>query len=187
MHTNEPRQDPLTDLGYETRDVHYRSLAKVLIWFIVFVIANLVIGFVLLATGIHFNPFGMRLINIDAMSPVYAGKQNLESDKRKIPGEPYPMVQSNLSTRVDIQTMRQEEETRLKGYGYANGEHTRASIPVDRAMEMVAGGQSISTGNSVDAVTKGNTTDQRKDSVPGVTTEAPVSKEIKSIPAPAKK
>ena len=183
MHTNEPRQDPLTDLGYETRDVHYRPLMKIFIWFLVFVVSNLVIGYVLLSSGIHFLG-----LNIDAMSPVYSGKQNLESTSRKIPSAPFPMVQSNIGTHVDIQSMRQEEEARLKQYAFADDAHSKAIIPVDKAMSLVASGVGIKTGNDVTAESKGNTTDQRKDAVPGVTTDpASPAKPVEKMPAPTAK
>ena len=166
MHTNEPRQDPLTDLGYETRDVHYQPIKKIFFGFIIFTVGCLIFTFVYLNTGIHIGP-----IQIDGASAVYSGKQNLESDKRKIPGGLNPLVQSNLATRVEIQEMRQAEDARLNSYGYADEAKTKATIPIEDAINVVATGETISTGNVVAAESKGNTTDQRKDVVPGVTSD----------------
>lgn len=178
MHTNEPRQDPLTDLGYETRDANFATLRKSFLWFVVFSIAMLATGYVLLATGIH-----IWFIRIDPMSPVYAGKQPQDAGIHVLPKSPNPLVQSNIATKVDIQELRQAEVKSLTTHGYANPEKTVATIPIDEAMQRVAAGENVSTGNVVAAVSKGNTTDQRKEAAPGVTTDvAPAPKPAPKTP-----
>ena len=67
MHTNHgPKEDPLTDLGYEPRDVNVGQLGKWVIGFFLFVVASLIASWVIIATGLHIGP-----IKIDAMSKAY--------------------------------------------------------------------------------------------------------------------
>lgn len=170
MHTNHgPKEDPLTDLGYEPRDVNVGQLGKWVIGFFLFVVASLIASWVIIATGLHIGP-----IQIDAMSKAYAGKGD-DFKSRKVPGSPNPILQNNVTAKTDIMDMRRAEEDRLKGYGWANAEKTKVTMPVDRAIDAMVSKGLPKTGAEVPAVSRGNDSDQRKDVVPGVTTEIPVA------------
>ena len=134
MHTNHgPKEDPLTDLGYEPRDVNVAQLGKWVIGFFIFVVLSLITSWVILSSGIHF-----WFIQIDGMSPAYTGKAD-DFKSRKIPGAPNPLLQNNVTARSDIMDMRRAEDERLKGYGWANALAPKVSVastPSKYAREM---------------------------------------------------
>ena len=130
MHTNHgPKEDPLTDLGYEPRDVNVAQLGKWVIGFFIFVVLSAITSWVILSSGIN-----LRFLKIDGMSPAYTGKAD-DFKSRRIPGAPNPLLQNNVTARSDIMDMRRAEEERLKGYGWANAEKTKITMPVDRAID----------------------------------------------------
>ena len=165
MHTNHgPKEDPLTDLGYEPRDVNVGALGKWTIGLFGFIAISIVISWFVIA-GANCGP-----VKFDGLGASYSGHPD-QFKARKIPGEPYPLLQNNVTAKADIMDVRREEETRLHGYGWANTAKSRATLPVDKAIELIALRGAPKTGNQVPAVSKGNVSDQRKDVVPGVTTD----------------
>ncbi len=174
MHTNEPREDPLTDLGYEPRDIAMKPILKIAVGFFAFFFASALFGWVFLA-GMHIGP-----INFEGYSSQYSG--TFKESKRTMPDEKFPLLQSNLATRADIAELRKAEEVRLYGFGYANPDKSKATIPVADAMKMVEAGEGISTGNEVPAISKGNTTDQRKETAPGQTGQLDQKKATSAAP-----
>jgi hypothetical protein len=178
MHTNHgPKEDPLTDLGYEPRDVNVGALGKWTIGFYAFVAFSIIVSWLFMA-GIQCGP-----IKIDGLSSKYMGKPD-QFKARKIPEPPNPLLQDNVVAKTEIMDLRREEEARLKGYSWANDDKSKVTMPVDEAIKIIASKGAPKTGNEVPAVSKGNTTDQRKDDVPGVTTEVqPAPSAPKSKPS----
>jgi hypothetical protein len=145
MHTNEPRQDPLVDMGYETRDVDLKRLGRTAFWFYVFVIGSVVIG----------------ALSLLVLAPGYWVDKPTDQLARVIPAEPNPPLQTNVTAKKDMATLRTEEAQRLEGTGYANAERTRVHIPIERAMDLLVERGLPKTDANVAAVSRGNTTDQR--------------------------
>ena len=178
MHTNEPREAPSADMGYETRDIALKPIIKITIGFFIFAIASTMFGWVFLA-GLSCGP-----VHFEGYSKQYS-KTFVES-KRVMPDEKFPLLQGNLATRADIQQLRQAEDVRLNGYGLS-ADKTKATIPVSEAMKVIAAGDAIATGNEVPAVSKGNTTSQKKEPAPGdVKLDQAASSAHTTGPAPKK-
>ncbi len=144
MHT-EKREDPLVEMGYEVRDVNYKTLRKVIIGFFVFAAISAVFGWIYL-----FGLFGYKGVN-----PQYAsGKWGFET-VRKVPAAPNPLVQSGVSAKIEISEMRYAEDEALKSTGYVGPNKAMAHIPIDQAMDLLAE-RGIPKGSETNAVSKGN-------------------------------
>ena len=70
-----------------------------------------------------------------------------------------PLLQDNLTTKVDIQQLRIHEDEMMKTYGWVDESKGIVRIPIDKAMKMIEK-QGVTTGEQVPAVTKGNTIPQ---------------------------
>jgi hypothetical protein len=149
MHTNEKREDPLVEMGYEVRDVNLKVLNQSVLGFFIFTVAMIVISWGVLF-GFRIGPF-----QSPAMNPAYANKQSGFNTVRKIPAAPNPLLQTNVSAKTDMMQMRQAEAARLASTGYLDGRKDRVHIPIDRAIELLA---ERGLPNSVDApaVSRGN-------------------------------
>lgn len=165
MHTKGPKEDPLVDLGYETRDVNYKAVRTSVIGFLIFSFICAMVAVVIYRN--KFLIFGLK--NTD--SRPYT---------RRLPGEPNPLLQDNLSSKVDLPTLRQSERARLDSTGYADDTHQAAHIPIDKAMEMLAqqsGGNSpIATPTTTpDNAAPDATTTPSVTEAPGATTSPSVT------------
>src|SRR5262245_24687963 len=158
MHT-EKREDPLTDLGYETRDVNYKALNSAAIGFFVFTTFCAVLGWI--------------FFRVMRPSPT---KADMAIKASNLPNDPFPRLQTNTTARVDLMELRQHEDSVLDTKG-PNPDWSM-HIPIDSAINLLASRGIKPTGKSVPAISKGNTTDERKMPEPG----APIAKK----PADAK-
>jgi hypothetical protein len=152
MHTNHPKEDPLVELGYEHRDVNYKLLTRAILIFF---------GFTAFA-------FGVGLLIYNAIHPVQDRSTQLSnaSRKRALPQAPNPLLQNNVTAKTDLMLMRQAEDARLHGTG-TNEDGQTVHIPIERAIDLTLERGLPKTGASVPAVTRGNTTDMRRDETPG--------------------
>jgi len=125
MHTNEPREDPLVDMGFETRDIDYPKLRKALIYFFGF-------GFLCSMIGIPIYKYRFLVFNIKAPD------ESSVAISRPLPKDPYPLLQGNVTSKTDIMELRAEETKRLTTTGYMDPAQTTVHIPVDRAMSLIA-------------------------------------------------
>jgi len=126
MHTNEPKEDPLVDLGYDHRDVDYKRLTKAVIAFLSFGVGAALIG-----AAIYTNRFWV--FQIPEPKPGINAELN-----RTTPPTGTPFIQDNVASKTDIMALRQAETKRMTGTGYTDESHQYVYIPVDRAMAMVA-------------------------------------------------
>jgi hypothetical protein len=164
MRTDHPREDPLVELGYEIRDVNYKALRNAVVYFFIFAVFAFAAGL-----GIYnwMNPMERRQTQANNASVV-----------RRIPGAPNPLLQNNVTAKTDMMLMRKEEDVRLHGTGYVDDARTRVHIPIDRAIDLIAERGMPATKADVPAVTRGNTTDERRSepsAQPGTT--APIAPE----------
>jgi hypothetical protein len=144
MHTNEPKEDPLVDLGYETRDIDVKTIHKAVFYFFTFASVMFIVG-----AWVYAN------INT-AFSPAYqAQKEDL-----RIPKPPNPLLQDNVSNFTDIMHLRQHETAVLNSTGWVDGSHKFAHIPIDRAIDILAERGLPKTSTEVPAISKGNTAGQ---------------------------
>ncbi|MDX2064621.1 MAG: hypothetical protein SFX74_02645 [Fimbriimonadaceae bacterium] len=149
MHTNEKREDPLVEMGYEVRDVNLKVLNQSVIGFFIFTFAMIFISWGVLF-GFRIGPFQTPAMNLD-----YANKQSGYNAVRKVPQAPNPVLQTNVSAKTDMMDMRQAEASRLEGTGYLDASKERVHIPIDRAIELLAERGLPSTADAP-AITRGN-------------------------------
>jgi hypothetical protein len=170
MHTEGPRPDPLTDLGYEPNDVNLKSIGKATIGFFLFFFLSIAFAYFSLQWGLGPNIYNG------------GGGGQPRTSINKIPPPGNPLLQSNVTTKTDMQALRQAEERALQSTGWADDAKTRVRIPIDRAIQIVATRGLPPTGVSVPAVTRGNNTDERP--VPTAGGQAP-GQPTDVTPAPA--
>ncbi|MGV3618084.1 MAG: hypothetical protein ACO1SV_22385 [Fimbriimonas sp.] len=144
MRTDHPKEDPLVELGYEIRDVNYKSLTKAVVIFFVFAIGSFTAG----------------LIIYNVMNPLKNRQTQMSTSrlKRNLPQPPNPLLQGNVTSKTDMMRLREVEDLRLHGTGPIEGTD-RVHIPVERAMELLVERGLPATSKDVPAVSQGNTTD----------------------------
>jgi len=121
--SHEPEHDPLTELGYETRDMHYRPVASAVFWFFVFTFVMGVVGFIFMMLWL----------------PGFPSPENTTAPfMRHTPPSKYPLLQNNITNVTDIETLRRQEDAVLNHYSWANPDHTRAHIPIEAAIAIIA-------------------------------------------------
>jgi len=160
MHTKGPKEDPLVDLGYETRDIDIQTIKKAVIAFFAFATVMFVVG-----AWIYAN-----------MNTAFKPEFIAEKDNLRIPKSPNPLLEDNTSNTTDIMAVRQHETAVLTSTGWADDKHTFAHIPIEKAIDLLVERGLPKTGAVIPAVSKGNTTDEKKaakaggpqDNFPGV-------------------
>ena len=151
MHTNEPRELQGVELGYDPRDIDSKGIYKVVVYFFVFALVFFGGGYFV------FTYFGWGArTTLDTRKPDFAG----------------PKVQGNIAAKIDIMAMRQHERAMMESYGQLPNGKWR--LPVERAMELVAGEGLPNVASDTKATSPGNTISQNATG-PGVTSSAPSS------------
>ncbi|CAN5500642.1 hypothetical protein BH11ARM2_BH11ARM2_32310 [soil metagenome] len=155
MHTEKEHIDPdeLAKMGYERRDINLPALRKTILIFYAFAMGSSIIGAIVLYWGVHLGP-----IRLDPYVPNTTVQQKNDAANavgRIFPSAPYPLVQGNVTAKLDIQTMRQAEDERLSGTGYVNEDKTKAYIPIEDAMKIILQ-RGLPKTDTEPAVVKGN-------------------------------
>lgn len=138
MHTDHEPLDPdtLAEMGYERRDINVPALRRWTIGFFGLVAIFFVLGWI--------------FYKFLAPTTFVRAARGVAPVTRRIPAAPNPILQDDITTKLDIMTMRQEEEEALTSYGWANKERTAVRLPIDRAMALIAergvpGGKEVGT------------------------------------------
>jgi hypothetical protein len=121
MHTDD-KHDPLVDLGYEQRDIDPKNIFKVTMVFFSFTFACYIFGWIFLAQFGYFkDPRGVN---------------NLMS--AKIPKDPNPILQTNVSAKTHIKEMRVHEQQALTTAGESETVKGAERIPIEQAIKLSA-------------------------------------------------
>ncbi len=171
MHTKGPKEDPLVDMGYEIRDINIATIKKAVIAFFAFATIMFIVG-----AWIYAN------MNTAFKPSVLAQKENL-----RIPKYPAPLLQDNASNFTDIMKLRQNETAKLTSTGWNDASHTSVHIPIEQAIDILAERGLPKTGATVPAVSKGNTTDEKKSTPPGAASplnDVTKPAAVNAVPAP---
>lgn len=121
MHTDD-KHDPLVDLGYEQRDIDPKNIFKVTMIFFGFTFACYIFGWIFLAQFGYFkDPRGVN----DLMSA-------------KIPKDPNPIIQTNVSAKTHIKDMRVHEQQALNSAGASEIVKGSERIPIEQAIKLSA-------------------------------------------------
>jgi hypothetical protein len=134
-------RDELAQLGYEARDVSIGVVNKLMWWFFIFTAVFILIGLGLYQLMV---PGG-----VGAQQPVV---------RRKLPPEPNPLLQSNVTAVQDMVDLRARELTGLRSYGWVDRNAGVSQIPIDRAIEIVATQGSLTANPSAPMSSEPNAT-----------------------------
>lgn len=117
------RTDPLVELGYEQRDIHPKNIFKVTMIFFGFAFVSYIVGALILHWGYdYFKP----IPNVN----------DLKSSK--IPAEPNPVLQTNVTAKTDMKDMRQHENAELTSFGPSSNVKGAFRIPIEQAIKLAA-------------------------------------------------
>jgi len=122
MHTNEPRKNPLTNLGYETEDLNMKGLWKGTVWFFGFTFFSIFAGAILF--WLFYHPSKTM------------EEQTQQGFTRRMPEDPNPLLQTNVTTKTDMESLRKAERTALTTPAYVDQTKGIVRIPIDHAVEL---------------------------------------------------
>lgn len=156
MHTNHKPEpidpDVLREMGYERRDIDKKALIKWSIGFAAFGIVSFVIGYFFIYKLIAPAQMAQSGTTVGRSKPVGA-EMNFDGKTQRM------VLQDNVTTKIDIQVLRQDELKAMEETAWIDKSKGRVRIPVERAIDLIVE-RGVSTGNSVDAKTTGNTIPQ---------------------------
>jgi len=132
MHEHDEKHNPdvLEGLGYEPRDLELSKLPKGAVGFFIAVTVTFAAAYVF-----------MRVV-----APEQVNVPKDATANRRLPNEPNPLLQSNVTTKKDIADLRALEERKLNTYGWVDKQKGIVHIPVEKAIEMTA--QRVKTAGS---------------------------------------
>ena len=150
MHTNHEPEDPevLKAMGYDRRDLNVPTIKKWTIITLVFSLFCFAISLPIYFWFINGSP-----VNASAIKPQPSKIRVVEADKNN------PVLQDNITTKVDIMDMRQREDKILSTTEWIDQNKGKVRIPIDQAIKLIAK-RGVETGNTVEAKTLGNTIPQ---------------------------
>ncbi|RYG45932.1 hypothetical protein EON79_11400 [bacterium] len=155
MHTEKEHIDPdeLAAMGYERRDVNVKMLGKTVGIFYAFAIVSALFAAFILYWGV--NVWFIKIDPYVVRTTTQEKNEAVNRAGRLLPQSPNPLLQGNVTAKLDLQTMRQAEDARLNGTGYADESRSKAFIPINRAMDLLAQ-RGLPKTNSEAAVSRGN-------------------------------
>jgi hypothetical protein len=123
MHSQDPELvnanlDEMRKIGYDTRDIDMSGINKAVLGFFVFTIGCIIIGIGVVA---YVGKFGAR--------------PDLPQLKAPLAVADAPLLQTNVTAKLDIEVLRRNENERLTTYGWVDKEKGIVRIPVDVAIE----------------------------------------------------
>lgn len=145
--------DLLQELGYETQDIQYRKFTVYGAYFFGFFIACAIAGFFIM---LLMSPTGWR-----------GGRTADYIPKDQAPPAS-PLLQSNITARTDIMSLRRQETAALTSSAVLDQAHGVYQIPIDQAINLIAqrglpktpamqtGGQFMNGGQSTVSVSGGS-------------------------------
>ncbi len=156
MHTNHKPEpidpDVLREMGYERRDIDKKALTKWSIGFVVFGVVSFVIGYWAIYKFMAPVQVEVSGTTVTRTKPVGA-EMNFDGKTQRM------VLQDNVTTKIDIQVLRQEELKAMEETAWVDKSKGKVRIPVERAIDLIVE-RGVSTGQSVEAKTIGNTIPQ---------------------------
>ncbi len=125
MHHEEDDLNLLESMGYEERDVHVGKKG----------LAGAFLGFVFLTVLVVVTWVFIGLVD-RTYSFMHPPRQVPERVVQ--PPKDYPVVQSDVTARTDIITLRRQEEAKESKLGWVDKDKGIAQIPVESAIKIVA-------------------------------------------------
>ncbi len=111
------------EMGYETRDINTKTIWQSIFWFNVFLTVCVIISY---GVWIYLVPKARQKPEQGA----------LMAERQLKPKDPYPLLQSNVTTRTDIRDLRIEEDKRMRNLELVDPAKGIVKIPVADAMKL---------------------------------------------------
>lgn len=125
---SQQEMDELKKMGYDRSDLSMKVISWSINGFFIFTLICIAISyFIYVALD---NYFISR----------QQDRQISRVDRRRLPDLPNPLLQSNITARGDMADLRNREFRVLGEYGWIDRNQDVARIPIDRALEIAAGG-----------------------------------------------
>ncbi len=118
-------EDLLQELGYETQDIAYRKFATYIAYFFGFFLFCIVCGFGVMKWMTKTGLSGGRMADSVPKVDMPVGT---------------PLLQSNITARTDIRSLRMKETAQMDTPAVIDQAHGVYRIPVDQAIDDVANG-----------------------------------------------
>lgn len=133
MHTEHEPTDPLTDLGYEPRDISVPVITKSVVGFFAFGIGSAILAALFMWIA----------------APGFWGKGMQAGTKHETPPPPNPILQNNITAKTDIIDVRRKEEQQLNSTAWTDTTKSHVRIPIDQAMDLIVQRGLHATGQEV--------------------------------------
>lgn len=121
MHTDE-KKDPLVGLGYEEKDINPKLVFRFSMYFFIFALASWGVGY----AAMHFLGLFDTVANVDSLQST------------KIPKDPNPVIQTNVTAKTEIRDIRRHENEMLATGGISEYSPAFKRIPIEQAIKLVA-------------------------------------------------
>jgi hypothetical protein len=157
MHTEHTPDDPevLKSMGYDRRDLNVPLIKKSS----TIITISCVVMFIISVP--FYNYYSVP--NGSVIERMMGKTRDEAPDTRiRVAGD-NPVLQDNISTKLDIVEMRRNESDQLSTPGWVDKEKGKVRIPIKDAMQMIVE-RGVSTGTEVPAKTTGNTISQNAES-----------------------
>jgi hypothetical protein len=116
-------EDLLQELGYEPQDIQYKEFTSYAAYFLAFFIFCIVVGFGIMRFMLPTKLSGGRMATYEPKTPMPIGT---------------PLLQSNITARTDIMSLRQKETEKLTGSEVLDESKGVYRIPVDNAIDILS-------------------------------------------------
>lgn len=116
-------EDLLQELGYETQDIAYKRFSVYGAYFFGFFIFCIISGFFVMKWMVPTGLKGGRMAD-------YVPKTDMPLSA--------PLLQTNISARTDIMSLRRKESEKLDSPGVIDQSHGVYRIPIDQAIDAAA-------------------------------------------------
>lgn len=113
----------LEEMGYERRDINIGTINKS------------ITSFMIAATVIMF--VGLACMWIAAPKMVSFKQDERTAPRKRVPADPNPLIQSNVTAHQDYLELVREQRTALTTYGWTDRKKGFVHQPVDQAMKDV--------------------------------------------------
>lgn len=115
-------EEELRRLGYDPRDINVPGIRKAVTGFLMFATFCVVVSIFVY----------MALVPWHCAGPAPASMV----PATKIPPAPNPLLQTDISNKIDIRDMLKQQNAALNSYGWVKKEKGIAHIPIDRAIDL---------------------------------------------------
>lgn len=120
MHTKAPKEPPDPNYNWEVRDLDIKTITKA------------VVGLYLLI--VICAPASIWIMSLMGGHVLSDGPSHQEN--RRIPRDPYPLLQDNFTASVDMHNLRRKENAALNSEGVTPD--GKRHIPIDQAIDLEA-------------------------------------------------